>query len=127
MFGGGRPFPGVAERAAEVSSLVAEMAAAAASGTTRGGLDLVVLPELVASPPGPVASLRALSLDDPVFEVYRAVARRHGTYLVVTLDLAEDGVVSNAAVLLDRAGAVGACTARRTPSPPPGRPRSRAG
>lgn len=105
VFGGGRPFPGVAERAAEVSSLVAEMAAAA-SGTSRGGLDLVVLPELVASPPGPVAAVRALSLGDPVFGVYRAVARRHGTYLVVTLDLAEDGAVSNAAVLLDRAGAV---------------------
>ncbi|WP_146605035.1 carbon-nitrogen hydrolase family protein [Jiangella anatolica] len=106
VFGGGRPFPGVPERAAEVSALVESMAAAAASGTTRGGLDLVVLPELVASPPGPDADERALSLDDPVFEVYRSAARRHRTHLVVTLDLAEDGAVSNAAVLLDRAGAV---------------------
>lgn len=104
VFGGGRPFPGVTVRAAEVSSLVAEMATAAAAGTSRGGLDLVVLPELVASPPGPAAAARALTLDDPVFDAYRSVARRHGTYLVVTLDLAEGGAVWNAAVLLDRAG-----------------------
>ncbi|RIQ32479.1 carbon-nitrogen hydrolase family protein [Jiangella rhizosphaerae] len=105
VFGGGAPFPGVLERSREVSGLVDRMAAAA-SGTTRGGLDLVVLPELVAGPPGPVAVARALPLDHPVLEVYGSMARRHRTYLVVTLDLADGGAVWNAAVLLDRAGDV---------------------
>ena len=109
IFGSGRPYPGLAERATQLCGLVDEMALQA-TATPRGVLDLAILPEAVLTPNAVEASERSVPLDDPVFETFRALARRHRTYLVVPLDLEEPGrsgpVYSNAAVLLDRAGEV---------------------
>ena len=85
------------------------MADEAARNYPGRGLDLAVLPETcVTSTQGQRRS--GPSLCGPGPGNLRALARRHKTYLVVPLDLVEEGasgpVYSNAAVLLDRQGAV---------------------
>lgn len=97
---GRNPHPGLAERADELVRLVDSMAAESER------LDLVVLPEAVLTPNAPLAPDRSVSLDDPAVLRLREAARRHRTYVLLGLDLAEDGSYANAAVLLDRDGAV---------------------
>jgi predicted amidohydrolase len=68
------------------------------------------LPETTLTSQDGPASRRAVPVQGLVLETFGALARRHKTYLVIPLDLVEDGVsgpvYSNAAVLLDRRGAV---------------------
>ena len=102
MFG---PYPGLEERLAELTGLVDRMAEAARalSGT---GLDLAALPETAVNDlrAGSAAEV-SVPLDGPVLDAFAACARRNRCYVVVPLYLAE-GHFSNAAVLLDRDGAV---------------------
>lgn len=96
------PYPGALDRAGELARLVDSMAAQA--GGRR--LDLVVLPETVLTDRAGPAAERALRLEDPAVHALGAVARRHQTYLVAGLDIAETGRFFNAAVLFDRSGAI---------------------
>ena len=117
IFGGGRNYPGLAERARELSELVDRMADQAkaswdGSGRLGQGLDLAVLPETVLTPNAELPEDRSIGMDHEVLDVLRAAARRHRTYVIVPLDLREPDspptapAYSNAAVLLDRQGEV---------------------
>ena len=75
------------------------------------GLDLVVLPETVVTTgaDGGDAAAQAVPLEGLVADAFGEAARRHSTYVVVGMMLADDaehGPVSNAAVLFDRRGEV---------------------
>jgi len=98
------------ERLKELSGFVDAMAAEAMTRYPVRGLDLAILPETTVTTTEGPASSRAVAWEGPVQETFGALARRHKTYLVVPLDLAEkqaSGVVySNAAVLVDRKGAI---------------------
>jgi predicted amidohydrolase len=110
IFGPYGKYPGLDERLKVLSGLVESMAEEAARAYPGRGLDLAVLPETTVTDTHGPASQRAIPLRGPVLETFRNLARRHKTYLVVPLDLVEQGpsgtVYSNAAVLLDRRGAI---------------------
>jgi len=103
-------YHGLEERIKVLSGFVDAMAAEAIKAYPGYGLDLAVLPETTVTNTRGRASERAVPLHGHALESFSALARRHRTYLVVPLDLAEDGssgpIYSNAAVLLDRQGAV---------------------
>ena len=103
-------YPGLEGRLKVLSGLVNAMAEDAEKAYPGHGLDLAVLPETTVTDNQGPASRRAIPLRGPVLETFAALARRHKTYLVVPLDLAEQGpsgpIYSNAAVLLDRRGSV---------------------
>jgi predicted amidohydrolase len=110
IFGPYGKYSGLRERMAELSGFVDAMAGEAMRKYPGRGLDLAIMPETtVTSTEGP-ASLRAVAWEGPVQEIFGALARRHKTYLVVPLDLAEKQdsrvVYSNAAVLVDRQGTI---------------------
>jgi predicted amidohydrolase len=103
-------YDGLEKRIKVLSGLVDAIAAEANTAYPAHGLDLAVLPEtIVTSLHGPAAQ-RAIPLQGQVLDSFGALARRHKAYLVVPLDLAEEGssgpIYSNSAVLLDRQGAV---------------------
>jgi predicted amidohydrolase len=110
IFGPYGKYPGLEERLKVLSGLVDAMAGEAARTYPGRGLDLAVLPETCVTDNQGPASQRAIPLRGPVLDNFGELARRHKTYLVVPLDLVEEGssgpVYSNAAVLLDRQGAV---------------------
>ena len=103
-------YSGLDERLKVLSKMVDAMAEEAKKAYPGRGLDLAVLPETTVTDTNGLASQRATPLRGPVLDTFGALARRHKTYLVVPLDLIEEGssgpVYSNAAVLLDRRGAV---------------------
>jgi len=91
-----------------MDELVDRIAAEGADGYPGKRLDLVVLPEYFLARPGDSANREAVRLGE-VQPRMAACARRHGCYLVVPMVLQEEGpdaAVSNAAVLVDRGGAV---------------------
>ena len=110
IFGPYGKYPGLDERLKVLGGLIDEMARQAAEKYPGHGLDLAILPETaVTSTTGP-ASERAIPLDGPVRETFGALARKHKTYIIAPMDLAEEGprgtTYSNAAVLFDRKGEV---------------------
>jgi hypothetical protein len=110
IFGPYGKYTGLEERMKELNGFVDAMAGEAMRKYPGRGLDVAILPEtIVTSGEGP-ASRRAVPWEGPVLETFGALARRHKTYLVVPLDLAEkqasEVVYSNAAVLVDRQGAI---------------------
>jgi acetyl esterase/lipase len=110
IFGPYGEYPGLDERLKVLGGLIDEMAKQAETKYPGHGLDLAVLPETtVTSMNGPATS-RAIRLDGPVRETFRRLARKYKSYLVVPMDLAEEGpkgtMYSNAAVLFDRKGEV---------------------
>jgi apolipoprotein N-acyltransferase len=88
-----------AARTAMIDRLVAEAQA-------TGRLDLVVLPEAALQAGGRTAAEQALAIDDPAVQAVAAMARRAGAYVVLPMILREGAACANAAVLLDRGGAV---------------------
>lgn len=110
IFGPYGAYPGFDERLKALTALVDAMAAEASSRFPERGLDLAILPETTATSNRGTARERALPLRGKVQESYGALARRHKSYLLVPLDLAEEGPAgpfdSNAAVLFDRRGEV---------------------
>ncbi|GIW85952.1 MAG: hypothetical protein KatS3mg108_0276 [Isosphaeraceae bacterium] len=120
LYGPYGEYPGLERRVEEVEGLVDRMAAEAAARHGGRGLDLAVLPETVLTPSQGKAWERARPLEGLVAERFGALARRHGCYLVVPLDLAErDGegraVASNAAVVFGRRGEVVGIYRKRHP------------
>lgn len=84
-----------------------DTAARDAGGEPGRGLDLMVFPEFaLCRETGKSAAERAVPLEGPVLETLGAAARRHRTWIVIPMTLQEGSEVSNAAVLLDRAGKV---------------------
>jgi predicted amidohydrolase len=102
--------PGLEKRLSTLVDLVDEMANKAAAAYPGRGLDLAILPETAATTSGGPASARSVRLDGAVRETFGALARKHSTYLVATMDLAEESpkgtTYSNSAVLFDRKGQV---------------------
>ena len=103
-------YRGLDERIKVLSGFVDAMAADAGKAYPGRGLDLAVLPETIVTNTSGPAAARAISLAGQVLDRFSTLARRHKTYLVIPLDLAEDSssgpIYSNAAVLLDRQGKV---------------------
>lgn len=110
LFGPSGTYPGLGERLRVLGGLIDAMARQAAEKYPGDGLDLAILPETAVTSTFGQASARAIPLDGPVRETCGALARRYRTYLVVPMDLAEEGpkgtTYSNAAVLFDRRGEV---------------------
>jgi predicted amidohydrolase len=99
--------PGLDSRLKALAGFVDQMAAEA-HRKYKVGLDLAVLPEsaVTGEPHGDPAK-HSIPLQGKVIEAMGAVARKHRTYLIVPMSLAEDpehGVYTNAGVLLDREG-----------------------
>src|SRR5206468_2809310 len=110
IFGPYGKYSGLEERLKVLSGLVESMAEEAARAYPGRGLDLAILPETAVTDTHGPASQRAIPLRGPVLETFGALARRHKTYLVIPLDLVDEGpsgtIYSNAAVLFDRRGTV---------------------
>src|SRR4051812_1993593 len=110
VFGPYGTYPGFDERLREITGLVDDMAAEVAKRYPGRGLDLAILPETTATSNRGSAKERAIPLRGKVQESYGALARKHRSYLLIPLNLAEEGLagpfLSNAAVLFDRKGEV---------------------
>lgn len=100
-------YPGLDQRLEQLASLVDETAAAAKEKYGRGP-DLVALPEAaVTGERSGKAVDRSIPYEGKVQEVFSALARKHGCYLVVPLELLDDartGLCYNACVVVDRQG-----------------------
>jgi predicted amidohydrolase len=110
MFGPYGRWPGLAARLGELGDLIDRMAEEAGALHPGRRMDLAVLPEdaVCGGRPGTAAE-RSVPLEGPVLQSMGTKAREHGTYVVVPLFMAEPGrrgAYSNAAVLVDRTGAV---------------------
>jgi predicted amidohydrolase len=104
-----RDYPGLEKRLQTLSAFIDDMAREA-ERKYGAGLDLAALPEFAVNGgrEGPASEI-AEPLEGPVLEIMGAAARKHKTYVIVPLYLAEDAArkkVYNAAVLLDRQGRV---------------------
>src|SRR4051812_2479726 len=103
-------YPGLDARLKELGGLIDQMAARASKQHPGHGLDLAILPETVVTSTSGAARDRAVPLKGKVEDTFSALARKHKSYLLIPLDLAEEGSggpsFSNAAVLFDRQGAV---------------------
>ncbi len=110
IFGPYGKYPGLEERLRELCNLVDEMAERAAKQYPGHGLDLAILPESVATTTIGQAHERAVPLKGRVHDTIGALARKHKSYIVLPLELAEESprgpIASNAAVLFDRHGEV---------------------
>jgi len=96
------------KRLERMDELVEAMAARARGDYPAKRLDLAVLPETFLARPGESLAQQAIRLEE-VLPRIAACARRQGCYLIVPLLLQEADPprrISNAAVLLDRVGAV---------------------
>jgi predicted amidohydrolase len=103
-------YPGVEQRLEALGQIIDEMAHKAAERYPGSKLDLAVLPEdAVCGGRNGSAAERSVPFEGPVLEKMAAKARQHGTYLVVPLFMIENreqGLYTNAAVLMDRAGKI---------------------
>ena len=103
-------YPGIDERMKELSGIVDQMAGQAKSQFPGRGLDLAILPETSATPTIGPAQDRAIPLKGKIQDTFRALARKHQCYIVLAMDMLEEGpkgpFYSNAAVLFDRQGEV---------------------
>ncbi|AMV36827.1 carbon-nitrogen hydrolase family protein [Planctomyces sp. SH-PL62] len=119
IFGPHGDYPGLQERLEILSGLIDEMARKASAQSPGRGLDLAILPETVVTASGGEARDRAIPLDGPVKETFGGLARKHRSYILATMDLAEPGpeatVYSNAAILFDRRGEVVGIYRKRHP------------
>jgi acetyl esterase/lipase/predicted amidohydrolase len=110
IFGPYGAYPGILERLETLSGLIDEMAHQAEERFPGEGLDLAILPETVVTSGRGPASERAIPLDGPVRETFAGLARKHDTYIIAPMDLADDDpqgtTYTNAAVLFDRQGEV---------------------
>jgi len=110
IFGPYGKYPGLDDRLRVLGGLIDEMARQAAGKYPGHGLDLAILPETTVTSTNGPALTRAIRLDGPVRETFSALARKHKTYIIAAMDLAEEGpketTYSNAAVLFDRKGYV---------------------
>jgi len=101
-------FSGPLAKRLQVAGQLVDDAARATAGQYPGhGLDLMVFPEFaLANETGVTAAERAVSLDGPVLDFLGAKAREHRTWIIMPMTLREPDRISNAAVLINRAGAV---------------------
>ena len=110
VFGPYGKYPGLEERLDELCDLVDEMTALTAKRYPGRGLDLAILTESAATATSGPAHDRAVPLKGEVRDTIGALARRHKSYILLPLNLAEEGphgpIASNAAVLFDRRGEV---------------------
>jgi predicted amidohydrolase len=99
-------YPGLEARLRTLAEFIDQMAAEA-ERHYQAGLDLAVLPEAAVNGglEGP-ASQVSFPLAGPVLDTMAAAARKHRTYVVVPMYLAEGSACYNVGVLLDRAGEV---------------------
>jgi len=97
----------LAERLQFAGQLVDDGARAATVKYPGVGLDLMIFPEFaLATGTGTTAADQAVDLEGPVLDALGAKAREHKTWIIMPMTLREADRISNAAVLIDRAGNV---------------------
>jgi len=101
-------FAGPLQQRLQLAGGLIDDAARAAAGKYPGsGLDLMVLPEFAfATGSTGTAAEQAVPLAGPVLDLLGAKAREHHTWIVAPMTLRETDRLSNAAVLINRAGTV---------------------
>jgi predicted amidohydrolase len=119
IFGPYGAYPGLEQRLEVLGDLIDRMARQAAEQYPGRRLDLAILPETTVTSTHGKAQERAVPLRGRVREAFGALARKHRTYIIAPMDLAEDGrggtSCSNAAVLFDRKGEVAGIYRKRHP------------
>lgn len=106
MFAMWDEYPGLDRRLEELGGLIDDMAKQSQQRYGRS-LDVAALPEVAVSGGLPLGPKGAFPLEGKVQEVFAGKAREHHCYVVVPMLLKEkDGRTTNAAVLLDRKGAL---------------------
>jgi predicted amidohydrolase len=119
IFGPYGEYPGLEQRLAVLRDLIDRMARQAAERYPGHGLDLAILPETTVTSTRGRAHERAMPLRGRIQEAFGALARKHRTYIVAPMDLAEEvpagPTCSNAAVLFDRTGEVAGIYRKRHP------------
>lgn len=100
-------YPGLESRLNTLVGFIDRMAAEA-KRKYQAGLDLAILPEnAVTGETGSSPQRHSFPLEGKVLEIMGAAARRHHSYVIVPMTLAEDpanDIYSNANILLDRQG-----------------------
>lgn len=97
----------LAERLQHAGALIDDAARTAKTNCAGHGLDLMVFPEFaLATGTGTTAAEQAVPLEGAVLDTLGAKAREHRTWIVMPMTLRESDRISNAAVLIDRAGNV---------------------
>lgn len=97
----------LAERLRLAGQLMDDAARATAGKYPGHGLDLMIFPEFaLESRAGGTATERAVGLDGPVLDLLGAKAREHQSWIIMPMTLREPDRISNAAVLINRAGGV---------------------
>ena len=119
VFSPGGDHPGLEARLEALGGLIDEMARQASARGDGRGLDLAILPEMAVTATSGKARDRAVPLDGPVKSFFGGLARKHRTYILAPMDLAEQGprcaTFANAAVLFDRRGEVVGIYRKRHP------------
>ena len=99
------PYEGLSQRLIHLSNHIDHMAEQSAQKGYNGKLDLIVLPEnAICDEHLKNATEKCLPFEGEIHRTFRNKAREHNTYIIVPLFLNENGTLSNAAILLDRAG-----------------------
>ena len=97
----------LAERLRFAGKLIDDAARTTAGRYPGQGLDLMVFPEFaLAHEAGRTAAEQAVTLEGPVLDLLGAKARQHRTWIIMPMTLREPDRLSNAAVLINRAGGV---------------------
>ena len=96
-------FPGLEARCKELGKLVDQMAEQAQQKYGRG-LDLVVLTEFCLNDMSAKLPDRAVAIDSPAFDYFKAKARELKTYLIIGSIINDGHKLTNSALLLDRSG-----------------------
>lgn len=108
----------LADRLRLAGRLVDDAARATAGQYPGQGLDLMVFPEFaLANGTGATAAEQAVGLDGPVLDALGAKAREHRTWIIMPMTLREPDRISNAAVLINRAGGVAGIFRKMHPIP----------
>jgi predicted amidohydrolase len=112
-------FSGPLEQRLRLAGQLVDDAARATAGQYPGqGLDLMVFPEFaLAHASGATAAEQAVSLEGAVLDTIGAKAREHRTWIIMPMTLREPDRISNAAVLINRAGAVAGIFRKMHPIP----------
>lgn len=98
-------YEGLSQRLLNLGNDIDAMAQQAVQKGYQGTLDLVVLPEnAVCDESLTDASEKCLPFEGTIHHTFREKARQHNTYIIVPLFLNANGILGNAAVLIDRSG-----------------------
>lgn len=99
------PYEGLSHRLRNLGNSIDQMAHQSIQKGYNGTLDLIVLPEnAICDENLQDASEKCLPFEGEIHNTFRTKACQHNTYILVPMFLTKNGILSNAAILLDRSG-----------------------